>query len=579
MKGFWENIKIIWGYLKNRKNIVFLTSFLAVLFACLEAAVPYIYGKIIDIINFNSTSSLIFSLLGIWALTSILSASFARIVSLSGTFLGIDALAQSVDEFSSHVINLPMSFHRETKVGEILSRISMAGEALRAIIGDTIFWIIPRFLTVLIGMAIMFFIHWQLSLATAAVFFLSILIVAIRARILMENQKNLNRKFEKATGILNDSFSNIQAVKSAGAGDFQKSMIKEVYQSEVKPAFRKVSVIWENTDFLQELVFSIAFVLIFGYAVFLMAGGKISNGTLVMFLGYLNLTREPLRFILWQWLSVQRDMAAVKNAKELLALRAENSKEHGKTLKNVRGKVEYKNVYFGYKGRKNLIKGITFSVKPGEKVALVGGSGEGKTTIVDLLSLYFIPNHGQILIDGIDIKKFKLDFLRSLIAYVPQDIVLFNETIANNILYGKPNATKEEVVRAAKTAHIDSFIETLPKRYNTVVGERGLKLSAGQKQRLAIARAIISNPKILILDEATSSLDVASEKMVQEALDALIKDKTTLIIAHRLSTIRNADRILVIEKGEIVESGNHEALMEKKGLYYSLYSLQFKAKK
>jgi len=580
MRGILNNIRIIWGYLNDRKKIVLLTALLAMVFAVLEAIIPYIYGKIVDILNVNSSFSIILSLLGIWVLTSILSASFARIVSLSGTFLGIDALTKSINEFSSHIINLPLSFHRENKVGEIISRIDMAGEALRTIIGDTLFWIIPRFLTVFIGLGIMFYIHWQLSLGTAIAFFFSILVVILRAHSLMEYQKNLNRKFEKASGILNDSFSNIQTIKSAGAGEFQKKIIRDAYYSEIRPAFRKVSVIWENTDFIQELLFSVVFVFVFGYAAFLMSIGRISNGTLVMFLGYLNLTREPLRFTLWQWLSVQRDMAAVKRAKELLTVKPENYNKRGKTIKNAKGKVEYKNVFFGYKGtRKKVIKNISFTARPGQKVALVGGSGEGKTTIVDLLSLYFVPNKGQILIDGINIRKLKLDFLRSIIAYVPQEIILFNDTIKNNILYGKPDATKEEVAHAARAAHIENFIDSLSKKYNTVVGERGLKLSAGQKQRLAIARAIIRNPKILILDEATSSLDMASEKMVQEAVDNLIRDKTTFIIAHRLSTIRNADKILVIEKGEIVESGTHEALMEKKGLYRNLYSIQFEKSK
>ncbi len=579
MRGLIQNIRIIWGYLKKRKRRVFLTAFLAVVFAFLEGIIPYIYGRIIDIVNINSASSLIFSLLGIWVLTSILSALFSRIVSLSGTFLGIDALSESVLEFSSHVIDLPLSFHRENKIGEIMSRISMAGEALRTIVGDTLFWIIPRFLTVLIGLSIMFFINWQLSLGAAIAFCLSIIIVILRARSLIENQKNLNRKFEKSAGILNDSFSNIQTIKSAGAGEFQKSIIKEVYGAEVRPAFRKVSVIWENTDFMQGLFFSLVSIFIFGYAVFLMSIGKISNGVLVMFFGYLNLTSEPLRFILWQWLSVQRDMASIRKAKELLEIKPERYNEKGKIIRNIKGKVEYKDVSFGYKGRKKVIKDISFSIKPGQKVALVGGSGEGKTTIVDLLSLYFVPKKGKIFVDGVDIKNLKLDFLRSIIAYVPQDIILFNDTIKNNILYGKPDATKEEINKAARAAHIESFIDTLPKRYNTLVGERGVKLSAGQKQRLAIARAIIRDPKILILDEATSSLDVVSEKMVQEALDNLVKNKTTLIIAHRLSTIRKADKILVIEKGEIAESGTHEALMEKRGLYYNLYTLQFKTKK
>lgn len=579
MKVFLGNIKIIWGYLRGHKKTVFLTAFLAVIFALLEGSIPYIYGRIIDLVSNGSISFLAYSLLGIWVLTSFFSALFTRIVSLNGVLIGIDALAESIFEFSAHIINLPLTFHRENKIGETISKVTMAGNALNTIIGDTLFWILPRFLTVVIGLMIMFFINWQLSLGTAIIFLLSVIISVSRSRLLISGQKSLNKKFEKAGGILNDSFSNIQTIKSCGAGDFQKSKIKEVYNSEVAPAFKKVSTAWENTDFFQEMFFSLGFVVIFGYAVFLLSESQISSGVLVMFLGYLNLTRNPLRFILWQWLSMQRSMAAIIEAKELFNISPEKENKKGKILGGIKGKVEYKNICFSYsEEREDVLNDVSFSAMPGQKIALVGGSGEGKTTIVDLLSLYFIPNRGEILIDGVSIKKLKLNFLRSIIAYVPQEIILFNDTVKNNILYGKPSASMEEIVKSAKAAHVDNFINQLPKKYETLVGERGVKLSAGQKQRLAIARAIISDPKILVLDEATSSLDVKSEKLVQEALDNLVKNKTTFIIAHRLSTIRNADKILVIEKGKIVESGNHEELMGRKGLYHDLYSLQFEIK-
>ena len=208
-------------------------------------------------------------------------------------------------------------------------------------------------------------------------------------------------------------------------------------------------------------------------------------------------------------------------------------------------------------------------------MALVGGSGEGKTTTMDLLSLYFKPDKGEILLDNINISDLDLKFLRSIIAYVPQEIILFNDTIKNNILYGKPKATDQEIIAAAKSANMADFINTLPDQYNTLVGERGVKLSTGQKQRLAIARAIIRNPKILVLDEATSSLDSKSEKLMQTALEKLEENKTTFIIAHRLSTVRKADKILVLEKGRIIEEGNHETLMKKKGAYARIYNLQF----
>jgi len=570
-----SSLKIIWFYLKNYKKTVFITGIFAVVFAVFEAFVPYIYGNLVDAASGNSFSFFVFSLLFIWVLTTALSSIFKRTVSLRGEFIAIDVLSDSVIHLSSYVTKLPLSFHREKKVGEVVSSVTRAAEHLEGVISDTIFWIAPRFLTVFIGLTIMLFIDWRLALGTIIFFALSVLVAILRTPLLVKDQKILNKKFDESAGLLNDFLFNIQTIKSSGAEDFSESKTKKLYKSGVGPAYKKVSRGWENTEFLQEIIFSLGFVIVLSYAIFLLAKSEITQGTLIMFLGYLNLTRTPLRFILWQWISLQRGLAAIKRAWRFFDLEREKYNEKGKTIKNIKGMIEYKNVSFSYKERGEVLKNISFKVLPGEKIALVGGSGEGKSTTVDLLSLYFIPDKGKILLDGVDIKKLKLDFLRSIIAYVPQEIILFNDTIKNNILYGKPAASFEEIEKAARAAHISNFIEGLPQKYNTLVGERGIKLSAGQKQRLAIARAIIRNPRILVLDEATSSLDVKSERAIQEALENLIENKTTFIIAHRLSTVRKADKILVIESGKIVEQGTHKELMKKKGAYYKFYSLQF----
>lgn len=572
---FLKDAKIIWIYLRKYKKTVLIIAFLALIFAVFEAFVPYIYGRLVDLVSGGSVNFLIFALLGVWILTSFLSDFFRRVVTLRGDFMGIDITGDFVSEMSSYVMDLPLAFHREKKVGEVVSRITRAGEAFQSIVGDALFWVAPRFLTVLIGLTIMLFINWRLSLGALVVFSLSAIIAILRSPLLMETQKELNREFDNSAGILNDSFFNIQTIKSSAAESFQKIKISGAYKERWTPAFRKVSLGWANTDFYQDAVFSLGFVAIFGYAVFLLGQGAISQGVLVMFLGYLNLIRMPLRFLLWQWLAIQRGMTSIKRAREFLDLAPEDYNQKGGVLDNVQAKVEYKDVSFSYKERSSVLRDISFIALPGQKIALVGGSGEGKTTTVDLLSLYFVPEKGKIFIDGVDVRKLKLNFLRSIIAYVPQEIILFNDTIKNNILYGKPKATDEEVVKAAKAAHIHSFIEGLPEKYSTLVGERGIKLSTGQKQRLAIARAVVREPKILILDEATSSLDVKSEKLIQEALEDLMKGKTSFIIAHRLSTVRKADNILVLEKGKIAEQGNHQELMKKKGLYYDFYNLQF----
>jgi ABC-type multidrug transport system fused ATPase/permease subunit len=570
-----RDFKVIWAYLRKYKKDVIKISFLAVFFALLAGAIPYLYGRLVDIVSSGSFSFLVFSLLGVWALTSLSSEVFRRIVSLKGGFLGAEASSDLILEHASHVMDLPLSFHKENRVGEVVSRITRAGDYIRDITENTLFWILPQFLTMIIGLVVLFVINWQLFLGIVIVFSISVVITVLRVPFLMKTQKEVNKKVDFVAGSLNDSFLNIQTIKSSSAESFQYNKLIKGYKEEVVPNLKKVLTIWENTTFFQETIFSLGFVLVFSWALFLLSSKVISAGILVMFLGYINLTRMPLSVLLWQWLTVQRGLTTIKRARELLGMKKEYYNKKGKVMEDTKGKVEFKNVSFNYAGKPLVLRNINLKAEPGQKIALVGGSGEGKTTIADLLSLYYKPKEGEILIDGVNIKKLNLSFLRSIIAYVPQEIILFNDTIKNNILYGRPSASDEEVFEAARVANADNFIHHIPKKYDALVGERGIKLSTGQKQRLAIARAVIRNPKILVLDEATSSLDVQSEKLVQQAIESLTENKTTFIIAHRLSTVRKTDKILVINKGKVAEQGKHEDLMKKKGLYHSFYTLQF----
>ena len=570
-----EDTRIIWAYLKNYKKEVYKLSFLAVFYGLASGVIPYLYGRLVDEAPGESFSYKVIVLLGIWALTSILSEGFRRIVAVRGGFIGSYAAGDLVSEHARHLMNLPLGFHKEKRVGEVVSSITRAQDHLRDIIENTLFWVLPQFLTVAVGLAFMFAISWQLFLGIVGKFLLSIIVTLIGIPKLVDSQKKMNKEYDKAMGTLNDSFLNIQTIKSFTAEDFQNKKIEKSYKDKIVFFSKKVLTVWENITFIQEIIFSLGFVAIFSYALMLLEGGEISIGVLVMFLGYLNLTRMPLRVFLWQWLTVQKGLATIKNSRKYLKLKTENSKVKKRVIKDIKGKVEYKNVSFRYPKKPVLLQDVTFAALPGEKVAIVGASGQGKTTLVDLLSLYYSPTRGQILIDGVNIKNLNLAFLRSIIAYVPQDVVLFNDTIKNNILYGKPAGKIEDVERAAEIANIDNFVNSLPQKYNTMVGERGIKLSGGQKQRLAIARAVISDPKILVLDEATSSLDVRSEKLIQSAIDQLTRNKTTFIIAHRLSTVKNADKILVLEEGKIAEQGKHYELMEKEGLYHKFYTLQF----
>lgn len=306
--------------------------------------------------------------------------------------------------------------------------------------------------------------------------------------------------------------------------------------------------------------------------------GNISYGTLVAFNMLLGQLVGPIR-MLGFWVSLaQRTVASGERIFEILDTRADvQDKPGAKPIKHINGRVTLENVGFAYDGENMVLEGINLDVTPGETIAILGGTGSGKSTLINLIPRFYDVTEGRILIDGVDIRDATLESLRAQIGIVTQETFLFSASLRDNIAYGKPGATDWEVTSAARAAHIDDFISSLPDGYDTVIGERGVGLSGGQKQRVAIARALLMDARILLLDESTSSVDVETEMRIQEAFSRLLEDRTAFIIAQRLSTVRNADRVIVLDKGGIAEEGTHEELLKKGGIYTSIYNLQFKA--
>ena len=339
--------------------------------------------------------------------------------------------------------------------------------------------------------------------------------------------------------------------------------------------------IWQGMNFYQRLIVTLTQFIIYGISFYLILEGRMTIGELVMFNGYAAMLFGPFVKLGHNWQVVQNGLIALERAEKILILPKEIYRpENAPVLSEIKGEVEFKDVSFAYKSSKLVLENINFKVKAGEVIALVGESGMGKSTLMDLISAYYFPIAGKVLIDGHDTKNLDLKFLRSKISVVPQEIVLFNDTIEINIKYGSFGASLKKIMDAAQKAHALEFIENFPKKWKQIVGERGVKLSVGQKQRVAIARAILRNPKILILDEPTSALDAKSESIIKESLEELMKGRTTFIVAHRLSTVRKADRILVLDKGKITESGTHDELVKKKGgIYRQLYELQIGLRK
>ena len=575
--GIFKDFNIIWSYLEGKKKIFWRNFSLALFTSLLLAVSPYFYGRLVDIVEIQPTDlNFIFILLGAWLFISLISISLNSFTGRRSDFLGVDLYVDLINNSASHLIRLPVAYHKNKKMGEIISRIERAASSLQDIVTDVLFWTVPQFITAFIGIMFLFFIDFRLSFASILFLLFYSFITILKTSKIVKYQKALHKSFDKSYGNLYDSVINVQSVKANTAEEFEDEKIQGSY-FKTGIVFKKFMGLWQVLGFWQNIISTLGFIVIFGLALMILNRGEISVGQLVMFVGYFNLIQRPLQGLAWQWRVFKTGVESIKRVNNVLEISAEDYNKKGVVLENFKGKVAFKKVYFKYKGKKNTLEDINFTIMPGQKVALVGASGEGKTTLVDLISLYFKPAKGKIYIDGVDTQKVNLKYLREHIAYVPQEIILFHDTVYNNIKLGNPSASHSQIIEASKSANAHDFISSFPKKYEQLVGERGIKLSAGQKQRIAIARALLRNPRILILDEATSSLDSKTEKLVQEAMEKLFKGRTVLIIAHRLSTIRSVDKIFVLKKKKIIEEGTHEELLGKKGDYFELHSLQNKS--
>lgn len=569
-----NDIKTLWQYLKKYKKKVYFLICLTVLSSGMSAAIPYIYGRLTDIsVKPTTTLRLICEVLGLWLVLTLIINWIDRYVGRKSSLIATESSSDFNMSMISHVVNLPISFHKEKKIGEILQRISRAGDYFNRIVEEIVFSTAPGILKAIIGLIILALVEWRLSVAIAVIILFYGIVTIIKTKPIMSSQKILNRAHEKTYGDIYNAVHNIQVVKSSIAEDLEKKRNVKNFSNIVKK-FWNLIVIWNKLDVWQQTIIGCGFVFVFATGIFLLRAGLLSAGVLVMFVGYTSLVFQPFAHLGYNYRVLKTAMTVIKRALKLSNIETEKY-EQGIDLKEVKGEIIFENVGFAYKKGKTVLRDINFKANIGEVIALVGHSGVGKTTLIDLISRYNSPTKGKILLDGHDIQKINLHSLRKNIAIVPQEITLFNDTIKNNIAYGKPNASIKEIIRAAEAANAQEFIMKFSKQYKQIVGERGIKLSTGQKQRVAIARALLRDPKILILDEATSALDSVSEKLVHEAVERLIKGRTTFIIAHRLSTISHADKILVIDKGRIVENGTHSELMaNKNSIYRKFYIMQ-----
>lgn len=579
-----KGLKIIFGYLKNYEKDLIIISILGIISAVANGSVPYFAGKIFD--SILKPSKIIFYKYEIFSFFIFIFAWFiVRLIAdlvdwknrAKSESIGNSIFSDYIINGFTHLLKVPISFHKEEKMGKITNKINNSANWLSTIASDVVINLIPQFLSIIIALSISFLIKYQLALVLVIGMIIYIIILFNTVTPMAKLQKQMLKFQSDAFGDAYDAVFNVQSIKQAVAEEYEYKKLFKNFRIKLTQFWNKFVFGWQNISFYQRIVITFTQLALYFISIIYIFKGQMTLGEIVMFNGYAGMLFGPFVTLGHHWQSIQNGLGAVSSTKKIFDYPEENYyPKNAVILDDIKGEIIFEDVSFWYKkSQKKIIEELSFKVNPGETVALVGESGVGKSTLVDLVSGYYFSQKGKIMIDGHDIRNLDLKFLRGRIAVVPQEIVLFNDTIENNIKYGNFSASERKITEAARDAYAHEFIESFPKKYNQIVGERGIKLSVGQKQRVAIARAILRSPKILILDEPTSALDARSENFIKDSLEKLMKDRTTFIIAHRLSTVQKADKILVLKDGKIIEQGKHDDLIKiPDGEYKKLYELQ-----
>ena len=589
-----HGIKAIWRHLQPfRRNLAWLTA-LGIISAVANGFVPYVTGRFFDtLIQVSDTAKIMADasagwvsvthswplwaiLLGIWTLVQLIANNTDWIADRMRRKIEMGVVFNMQANGFIHMLLLPLKYHKDAHTNGEIQKISQASWRVSSII-STVANVAPQFISILIGITLAASINFDLAmvLLTGVVLYILLLIKILMPIAIIDSEAH--RIWTEGWDDGAASVQQIDSVKQASAEDHEIEKIKYNYFTRLQKLWMRLEMNWSNVSFFQRTIVFFTQLTVFILSVRLISIGSISVGELVALNGYSLMFFGPFVSLGNSWQVIQNGIITASKAETIFEREHEAYvPKDAVVLDKVSGDVKFDNVSFRYApGKPTVLSELNFEVKPGQVVALVGESGVGKSTAISLISGYYFPSEGSVMVDGIDTRKLDLSKLRRHIAVVPQEVALFNDSIMTNIRYGSFEATEEDVLNVSKEAHMDEFISAMPDKYKTIVGERGIKLSVGQKQRVAIARAMLRKPAILILDEPTSALDAHTEKIVTEALEKLMRGRTTFIIAHRLSTVRKADVVLVFQKGKIVETGKHaELIIREGGVYKKLYDYQ-----
>ena len=569
MKEFHNILKYAKPYIKS---LIFAFLCLA-LTSLINLVLPLIVRNMINAVIVLKNNEMLDSLA--WDLIIIigLQAAFAVTHNYIFGFVGHRMTTDFRIEFFSHIQSLSLRFFQERRVGEILSRMSNDISVIQNALVTIPVALLRQSITLLGALAIILYLNWKLTGLILLILPPLMIFARVFGRRLKVFSEKLQDQVAQAVVVLEEVMSSIKIVKSFTREPYERNRFQEKIETAFERAVDKLKISAFFGPFILGLTFLVSALLIW-YGGYQVMRGATTPGELAAFFLYALIIAGPIGTFVRLYTQIQEARGAIQRVYEILDTEPiVQNPENPVSLENITGSIQFDNVSFGYQDT-GVIHDVSFDVLPGQTVALVGPSGAGKSTIIKLLLRFFDPNSGTIRLDGHGIRTLDRKSFLSQIGLVPQETLLFGGTVRENILYGKLDATEAELEEAAQKANAHEFITNMEKGYDTIVGEKGTKLSGGERQRIAIARAILKDPKILVLDEATSSLDNRSESLIQEGLETLMAHRTTFIVAHRLSTIHKADQIIVLDKGCIVETGQHENLMNNKGLYHTLYTMK-----